>query len=124
MRRSHPTVSLATVHRWWRKFETNSETKHDPDVQRRELQQRLRKFVNFWKSSRSVRAIPLQVNLSISSTDRILKKDLDLSKKVAKLLPHELTEGEKVRRLTLIHNMLHRIRSDPSILDKPVSVRR
>ena len=66
----------------------------------------------------SQRAIASQVNVSISSTHRILRKNLDLSKKVAKLLPHELTERQKERRLTFSDSMLHRIRRHPSILDR------
>ena len=126
VRRVFPNASLATVHRWWRKFETDPNLsvrdKARPGRPKKRTSEKVEEIRALLEENakRTVRNIAPKVNLSISSTHRILKKDLNLSKKVAKLLPHELTGRQKERRLTLAHNMLHRIRSDPSTLERLV----
>ncbi len=103
-------LSRSSVQRWVTRFQKEGEAvsdkpksgrpitrQHAVPAIRQALQQDKRK---------SVRQLAAAANLSVGSTHRVLKKDLHLSKKPAKWIPHLLTAPQKLRQLNLARTSL------------------
>ncbi len=58
--------------------------------------------------------------MSRASTHKILKKELKMSRKVAKFVPRILTEDQKCMRVQCCTQNLERLKRDPYLLDKLV----
>ena len=56
----------------------------------------------------TVRSIAEQVNIDIKTVRKILTEDLDMRKVCAKMVPKELTEEQKQRRVTICQDLLER----------------
>ena len=56
----------------------------------------------------TVRSIAEQVNIDRETVRKILTKDLDMRKACAKMVPKELTEEQKQRRVTICQDLLER----------------
>ena len=61
-----------------------------------------------------------ETQMSRSSAHKILKKELKLSRKVAKFVPRILTEDQKRMRVQCATQNLERLKADPYLLDKLV----
>jgi len=75
--------------------------KRDQDGQQQvELKKTLQKFVKFGENRRlTVRSIAEQVNIDRETGRKILTEDLNMRKVCAKIIPKELTEEQKQRRV-------------------------
>jgi len=56
----------------------------------------------------TVRSIAKQVNIDRETVRKILTEDLDMRKVCAKMVPKELTEEQKQRRVTICQDLLER----------------
>ena len=56
----------------------------------------------------TVRSITEQVNIDRETVRKILTEDLDMRKVCAKMVPKELTEEQKQRRVTIFQDLLER----------------
>jgi len=56
----------------------------------------------------TVRSITEQVNIDRETVRKILTEDLDMRKVCAKMVPKELTEKQKQRRITICQDLLER----------------
>jgi len=56
----------------------------------------------------TVRSIAKQVNIDRETVRKILTEDLDMKKVCAKMVPKELTEEQKERRVTICRDLLER----------------
>jgi len=56
----------------------------------------------------TVRSIAEQVNIDTETVRKILTEDLDTRKACAKMVPKELTEEQKQRRVTICQDLLER----------------
>ena len=56
----------------------------------------------------TVRSITQQVNIDRETVRKILTGDIDMKKMCAKMVPKELTEKQKQRRVTICHDVLER----------------
>ena len=77
-------------------------TKRDQDGQQQaELKKTLQKFIHIVRENRrlTVKSIAQQVNTDRETVRKILTEDLDQRKVCAKMVPKELTEEQKQRRV-------------------------
>ena len=87
VRRVHPAASLATVHRWWRKFEADPDLsvrdKARPGRAKKRTPEKVEEIRVLLEENakRTVRNIAPKVNLSISSTHRISEERLEFEQK-------------------------------------------
>ncbi len=65
--------------------------------------------------------VAAEVNVSVTSAHRILKKDLKLSKICPKFVPKELTAEQKRSCQTMAQENLNLMAEDPDVLDKIVT---
>ncbi len=72
--------------------------------------------------SLTVAAICRQTGLANTSVHRILRSDLHLTLRCAKLVPNILTPRHIVERFTHCRNMLNRFRATPSFIKKIVTM--
>jgi len=56
----------------------------------------------------TVRSITEQVNIDRETVRKVLTEDLDMRKVCAKMVPKELTEEQKQRRVTICQDLLER----------------
>ena len=56
----------------------------------------------------TVRSIAEQVNIDRETVRKILTEDLDIRKVCAKMVPKELTEEQKQRRVTICQDLMER----------------
>ena len=70
--------------------------------QQAELKKTLQKFRQIVRENRrlTVRSIAEQVNIDKETVRKILTEDLDMRKVCAKMVPKELTEAQKQRRVS------------------------
>ena len=85
-------------------------TKRDQDGQQQaELKKKLQVCQIVRENRRlTVRSTAEQVNIDRETVRKILTKDLDMRKVCAKMVPTELTEEQKQRRVTICQDLLER----------------
>ncbi len=120
----HPTKSR----KWYAKFQNGRTSLVDLQRAPREKTGRTPDNIDAVKrvvdtdKSLTVAAISRQTGLASTSVYRILKRDLDLSLRCAKLVPNVLTPQHIVERFTHCRNMLNRLRVTPSFIKKIVTM--
>ena len=88
-----------------------SPTKRDQDGQQRaELKKTLQKVLHFVRENRrlTVRSIAEQVNIVRETVRKILTEEFDMRKVCAEMVPKELMEEQKQRRVTICQDLLER----------------
>ncbi len=121
------TMSKGRVRVWHRRFrEGNENIKDRPKTGRPRSAcsgrncDAVRDFVQAHRNC-TLQDVASEVNVSVTSAHRILKKDLKLSKISPKFVPKELTAEQKRIRQTMAQQNLDLMAVDPHVLDKIVT---
>ena len=122
------TFSLSTVKKWFTEMNKGRCDLQDargeahnvtPDKDRRiEAIQECLAETRSW----SIKALAQRVNVPESSVRTILMDDFGLTKKLGKLVPHELTEEQKETRIDLCRDNLLRHRRHGNLLKKTLAI--
>ena len=121
------TLSKGRVRVWHRRFREGDDNIKDKPKPGRPCSARSRtncKTVqNFVEEHRNctLQDVASEVDVSISSTHRILKRDLKFSKISPKFVPKDLTEEQKRSRKTMSQQNIDLMKVDPDVLDKVVT---
>jgi len=107
-------VKKTALYKWVKRFSegresvTDEERSGQPATNRTEENiAKIRQIVR--ENSRlTVRSIAEQVNIDRETVRKILTEDLDMRKVCAKMVPKELTEEQKQRRVTICQDLLER----------------
>lgn len=70
----------------------------------------------------SVRELSHRLNIPSTTVWEILRHDLDLTKKLGKLVPHHLTEDQRQARIDVCYDNLLRVRRHPNLLKKVLAI--
>jgi len=101
----HNAMKKTTVYKWVKRFSevresvTDKERSGRPATSRTE--ENIAKVRQIMRENRqlTVRSIAKQVNIDRETVRKILTEDLDMRKVCAKMIPKELTEEQKQRRV-------------------------
>jgi len=102
------------VYKWVKRFSEGRESVADEERSGRSATSRteenIAKIRQIVRENRQliVRSIKEQVNIDRETVRKILTEDLDMRKVCAKMVPKELTEEQKQRRVTICQDLLER----------------
>ena len=107
-------MKKTAVYKWVKRFSavresvTEEERSGRPATSRTE--ENIAKIRQIVRENRrlTVRSITEQVNIDRETVRKILTEDIDMRKVCAKMVPNELTEEQKLRRVTICQDMLER----------------
>jgi len=107
-------MKKTAVYKWVKRFSEGKESVIDeersgqPATSRTE--ENIAKIHQILRENRrlTVRIIAKQVNINRETVRKILTEDLDMRKVCAKMVPKELTEEQKQRRVTICQDLLER----------------
>jgi len=107
-------MKKTAVYKWVKRFSegresvTDEERSGQPATSRTE--KNIAKICQIVSENRrlTVRSIAEQVNIDRETARKILTEDLDMRKVCAKMVPKELTEEQKQRRVTICQDLLER----------------
>ncbi len=121
------TMSKGQVRVWHKRFREGDENIKDkaktgrPRSACTEMNcEAARTFIEDHRNS-TLQDVAQELNVSITSAHRILKKDLKLSKISPKFVPKELTEEQMRCRRTMSQDNINLMKEDPELLQKIVT---
>jgi len=108
-------MKKTAVYKWVKRFSDGRESVTDevrserPATSRTE--ENIAKICQIVRENRwlTVRSTAEQVNIDTETVRKILTEDLDMRKVCAKMVPQELTEEQKQRRVTICQDLLERL---------------
>ena len=108
-------LSQPTVHRWWTLYQSGSERIKDlpcPGAPLRRTAAKVNQVDQLVQQEprSTVRQLARQSGLSVGSTHRVLRKDLQCKKKSTRWIPHLLTPAQKLRRVHMARLSLQMLR--------------
>ncbi len=111
----HGTLSDATIRRWFNKFEAGENRISDlprPGAPTLRMPTKIRQVRQLLDADKrqSVASLACQTQLSVGTTHKLLRKDLQVTKRPAKWVPHLLTQPQKDRRVAMCRQSLARLR--------------
>ena len=107
-------IKETAAYKWVRRFSegresvTNEERSGRPETSRTEENVTKIRHILRENLRLSVRSIAEQVNIDIERVRKILTEDIDIRKVCAKMVPKELAEEQKQRRVTICQHLLER----------------
>ena len=107
-------MKKAAVYKWVKRFSEGRESVTDEERSERSAtirtEENIAEVRQILRENRrlTVRGIAEQVNIVRETVRKILTEDLDMRKVCAKMVPNDLTEEQKQRRVTICQDLLER----------------